>query len=315
MDSVTKVFIGVDVSKEKLDVHIYPLKKNLTIKNSEQDIKGFISILSEYSIGQIGCESTGGYEAKFRKILKENGYSVWNIDPRRIKAFKIASGRRAKTDKIDAQKIAEFLSNNPNSNQQIDRPKDHEELQSLVNRKNVLVKIRATERTRLKQPSHELSTESIKKHINYLDGEIELLKKAIQKIIDNDSDLAKKSNILKSIPGIGPTAASTLLSFVPELGELSNKKITALLGLCPYDNQSGKYCGKKFIQGGRSIPRKILYMCGLSAIVHNSKLKGFYERLIKSGKCYKVAMVAVMHKLLVIANALLTKNETFKVNV
>lgn len=108
---------------------------------------------------------------------------------------------------------------------------------------------------------------------------------------------------------------STLLSFALELGKLNNKKITALLGLCPYDYQSGEYNGKRFIRGGKPTPRKILYMCGLTSIKHNAKLKSFYEHLINAGKCFKVAIVAVMHKLLIISNTLLRKEEVFKVTI
>lgn len=145
-----------------------------------------------------------------------------------------------------------------------------------------------------------------------LTQQIKNLDKQIQDLIKNDTVLNTKAILLESIPGIGKASAATLLSFVPELGKISNNKISALIGVCPYDNESGNYKGKKFIRGGRAIPRKMLYMCALTTIKYHFPLREFYDRLIEAKKPFKVAIVAVMHKLIMIANSILKKGELCK---
>lgn len=313
MTKLTKVFIGVDVAKNSLDINIYPLKKCFKINNTEHDIKQFIQELAKYNIQQIACEATGGYEKTLKNVLTNHSYSLWIVDPKRVKAFILASGCKSKTDKIDAQKIAEFAYKNNKEYKSFSKDKDQEKMQALVNRRGDLVEFAAMEKTRLQHPSHESAISSIEKLIKILEKEIRKIDQQISDLIESNESLSQKAKILKSIPGFGPVAISTLLSFVIELGELSNSKISALLGVCPYDNESGKYKGRKFIRGGRAAPRKVLYMCALSAIRLNPVLKSFYERLISAGKCFKVAIVAVMHKLIIIANSILKKGELCKV--
>ncbi len=309
MTIISKVHVGVDISKNSLDIHILPLRKVRKIANSEADITKFIKELAKYDIAQIACEATGGYEKELARILKENGYSLWIIDPRRIRGFIVASGCRSKTDKIDAQKIAEFSSKNPRDYQAIDRTENQHNVQALVNRKNDLTKFLGTEKTRLKHPSHALCLSSIQNLIATLLVEIKTIEQQIRELIKSDIELAKKAMLLESIPGIGAASAALLLSHIPELGKISNRKISALVGLCPYDNESGRYKGKKRIRGGRVAPRNNLYMCALTTIKYNLILKGFYDRLTGKNKPFKVAIVAVMHKLIILANAILKKGE------
>ena len=259
-NNISKVCVGVDVSKSTLDVHIYPLKASFTVENSKVGITHLIERLSQYSIEQIACEATGGYEKPLNQLLHEAGYNLWIIDPRRIKGFIVASGMRAKTDKIDALKIAEFAAKNTRGYEAFRKTEIQEKLVSLVNRKNDLTLFLGSEKTRLKHPSHALAVKSIKKIIKTLEKEIKLIDTHIQKLIKQDDELSKKSEILESIPGIGKATAAVLLSTAPELGHINKSKISALIGVCPYNNQSGKYSRKRFIRGGRSIPRKALYM-------------------------------------------------------
>lgn len=151
------------------------------------------------------------------------------------------------------------------------------------------------------------SLANIKKVIAFLEKEIKSIDLLVQELIRQDVDLSVKSTYLESIPGIGKTSAAVLLSFVPELGKLNNKQIAAITGLCPYDRSSGKHTGKKYIRGGRIVPRNALYMCALSTIKYYLPMKIFYNRLIANNKPFKVAMVAVMHKLIIIANTILKK--------
>lgn len=309
MKKITKIWVGVDISKNHLDIYFHPVSKNYKIINSVEAIEQFIAKLSQYNIKRIACEATGGYEKTLASTLKKHGYSLWIIDPRRIKGFIISTGCKGKTDKIDAQKIAEFAAKNTPDYSVISKTENQEKLEALINRKNDLQKFLIAEKTRLKSPSHTLSQASIKTMIKMLEVEIKSIDKHIKNIVRQDNDLNNKKNILESIPGIGQASAAVLLSFVPELGTLNSKQISALIGVCPYDNSSGKYKGKKTIRGGRVIPRKMLYMCALTTIKFHLPLRELYDRLMANKKPFKVAIVAIMHKLIIIANALLKKGQ------
>ncbi len=307
MSTVSKVYIGVDVSKDHLDVYIQPNRKFFKIPNTKVGIKEFVRTLGKYEVAEIACESTGGYEKPLARYLKKNSLSLRIIPPERIKGFIVASGCKTKTDKIDAQKIAEFASKNPPDYVALEKTDEQASIQALVNRKQDLTQFLAAEKTRLKHPSHQQSLTSIRKFIKTLEKEIKAIDKQIQTIIKNDEKLNAKAQYLESIPGIGKASAALFLSFVPELGKLSNRKISALVGVCPYDRSSGKFRGKKYIRGGRLIPRNALYMCALTTIKYNLILKEFYDRLIAKNKPFKVAIVAVMHKLIIFANSVLKK--------
>jgi len=309
MEKIAKVFIGVDVSKDSLDICIYPLGQFFKIANSEPEIKKFIKNLSVYDIEQIACEATGGYEKLLEQLLKKSSYNLWVVDPRRIKGFIAAMGCKSKNDKIDAQKIAEFASKNSPAYEAIIKNGNQDKLRALASRKGDLTGFLAAEKTRLKHPIHAFSVSSIKKMIKILKYEIVAINLEIRNLIQSDAVLQTKATRLESVPGIGKASAAILLSFVPELGKIKNREIAALVGLCPYDNESGRYKGKRFIRGGRIVPRNALYMCALTTIKYHLPLKKFYDRLIEAKKPFKVAIVAVMHKLIIIANAILKKQE------
>jgi transposase len=309
MKNIAKVYVGVDISKDTLDIHIYPLNKAFKIANSIFEIKKLLKELSKYNVEQIGCEATGGYEKLLAKTLEEGSLKLWVIDPRRIKGFIVSSGCKSKSDKIDARKIAEFISKNSRSYEPFIKTANQEKVQALINRKNGLSKFLSAEKTRFKHPSHAFYKSHISDFMKTIEKEIKAIDQQIKTLIENDEELNRKSKLLTSIPGIGQPSAALLLSFVPEIGYLSNKKISALTGLCPYDRESGKYRGKRFISGGRVAPRKMLYMCALTAIKYFPWLKNFYDRLISNKKPFKIAITAVMHKLIIFANSVLKKGE------
>jgi len=313
MTIISKVYIGVDISKNSLDIYIHPQKTLLKIDNSEAAIKKFIKELAKHDNVQIACEATGGYEKLLAKLLKKSGYNLWIIDPRRIRGFIVSTGCKSKNDKIDAQKIAEFSSKTPRDYASIETTENQAKLQALVNRKNDLIKFLATEKTRLKHPSHALNLPSIKRLSKVLAAEIKKIDKQISGLLKTDTELSQKSEILESIPGIGIASAALLLSHVPELGKISKRQISALVGVCPYDNESGKFKGRRKIRGGRITPRNNLYMCALTTIKYNLILKAFYDRLKEKQKPFKVAIVAVMRKLIVLANSLLKRGELCRV--
>ncbi len=245
---VSNIYVGVDISKNSLDICIYPEKTLLKIDNTEAAIQGFIKKIAQQDIAQIACEATGGYEKLLATLLKKNGYNLWIIDPRRIRGFIVSTGCKSKNDKIDARKIAEFCSKNTRGYSTVEKTENQAKLQALVNRKNDLTKFLAAEKTRLKQPSHAMSLPSIKRLIKIFTAEIKTVDTQISGLLKNDSELGQKAEILESIPGIGIASAALLLSHVPELGTISNNKISALVGVCPYDNESGKFKGKRRIR-------------------------------------------------------------------
>jgi len=313
MTTLSKVHIGVDVSKNSLDIYLHPIGQYFKIDNTETAIKNFLIELSKYDVLSVACESTGGYEKILQKILASFSYTLWIIDPRRIKGFIIASGCKSKTDKIDARKIAEFASNNKPEYDIFKKTENLIELQALINRKKDLTVFLVSEKTRLQHPVYESSKNSIKKVLKFLEKEIKAIDQEIAIIINNDETLKTKSTLLESIPGIGKATAALLITFVPELGKVSNAQASALVGVCPYNRESGKFKGKRYIRGGRMIPRNALYMCALTTIKYSPSIKIFYDRLIAQHKPFKVAMVAVMHKLIIIANTILKKGELCRV--
>ena len=307
--NVSKIYVGVDVSKDNLDIYIEPLGKSFRIANTREAIEKFIKKLPANDGVHIGCESTGGYEKLFDKISSNHGINLWIIDPRRIKGFIISKNCKSKTDKIDALKIAQFVMENNEDYKQMKKTETEQKLLALVNRKEDLTLMVSAEKTRLNHPSHELSKKSITKMIKVLKKAIEAIELQIKNLIDADEDLKKKMALLVSIPGIGDATAALLLATVPELGTLENNEIASLVGLAPYTRESGNFKGKSFISAGRSMPRKALYMPALSAIRYYAPLKTFYGRLKSKHKPFKVALVAIMRKLIIIANVLLKKGE------
>lgn len=313
MTTLPKIFIGVDVSKNNLDIFIHPLAKHFRITNSKTEISKFIKRLSLYNVANIVCEATGGYEKILQESLKKHDYNLWIVDPKRIKGFILASGCKSKTDKIDAQKIAEFASAHIRDYDAICLTKNQKKLRALVSRKQDLTLFVAAEKTREKHPSHAASVFNIKKIIEFMGEEILNLEKQISELICSDTELTKKATILESIPGIGKGTSAVLLAFVPELGLLNQYQAPSLIGVVPYARESGRYTGKRFIQGGRKVPRNALYMCSISAKKHFPPIKKFFDRLTEQKKPFKVAIVAVMHKLVILANALLKKGELCRV--
>lgn len=309
MNKITQVFVGVDVSKRKLDVHINPLRKALLVDNTDKGIKQLIGALKPYRVARMVCESSGGYEALMIKMFRNEGINVWQVEPKRIKAFIYSEGKRAKTDKIDAEMIALFASQktNPNENRIATR---NNELYMLVTRRNELVRMVKMEQSRLEHPEL-IFAESIKQHITYLRTHIKEIEEKINVLIKEDAALAKRSEIIESVSGIGRTTAAVLIATVPELGNSSNKEIGALIGVVPYTRESGQFKGKAIISGGRWLPRSALFMAAMVAIRYNPLCKKFYTGLRNAGKPAKVALVAVMRKLIVIINAMLRESKVW----
>jgi transposase len=314
--NLTKIFVGVDISKDNLDVCLLPAKKHFRVKNDASGLQELIQNLSECAVVRIVCEASGGYENLLIRTLSQAHYPIWLIEPKRIKAFIASEGIKAKTDKIDAAMIALFAQQKELSEQtRVKISKLNEELlKELVKYKNNLISIAAQEKTRLRHPQTTFCKEKIQQHIDFLNEQIEKAEKEIEQLIKNDDDWQQKQTIITSMPGAGKATASALIAFMPELGKIGNKQAAALAGLVPYTKESGTYTKTATIREGRPLPRKALYMSTLSAIQHNQDFKIFYNRLLVSGKKPKVAIVAVMRKFIVLANVLLTENRMWSIS-
>lgn len=315
MENISQVHVGVDVSKGRLDVHIYPLEKHFSVANSANGITSLISKLSAYAVQRVAYESSGGYQKMLHRKLKQAKFKVWEIDPKRVKYFIASEGVKAKTDTIDAKMIARFSAFKPHERKDIPVSDSADELRALVKRRSDLVEMKATEKKRLGHPVQIYCSKKINRHIGFLEKEIQEIENDIKKIIDKDEQLKRRREILESIPGVGPTISQLLVVEIPELGILENTQIASLIGVAPYVNQSGNYKGTASIREGRPIPRKGIYMGALSA----SHSKGnvfqiFFDRLIGKGKSAKVALVALMRKMIVVSNALIRKNEFWNPN-
>lgn len=298
------MFVGIDVSKAKLDVYYSEKKEYKIFKNTDEGIKELYEYLKPLETKLIGLEATGGLELRMLYFLSEKGLKLASINPKQVRDFAKASGQYAKTDKIDSKMIARFIEVFNPAVTKIASGEENE-LSELVVRRKQLIDILVSEKNRLSSSRSKSSENSIKKHIEWVEKEIKEIEKNISEMLEKSAEWKKKEDILKSIPSVGKVLAFSLLSGLPELGKLTSKEITALVGLAPINRDSGKFKGKRFTSGGRGDIRKALYMPTLSATRFNLTIKSFYERLIRAGKPPKVAITACMHKLLIIMNAMI----------
>jgi len=310
MNKISKTYVGVDVSKKHLDVYLHPEKNFFRIDNSEQGIKELERKLNRYTVGQVVCESTGGYETNMIMELTKANYKVWRVDPTRVKAFRVSEGQLAKTDALDAKIIALFASQKQCKHPCASLSQERIMFQGLVKRKLGLTRMISNEKKRLKNPE-EYCEKLIKKHIEFMEEQIASIDKKLAQLAKKNSKWSSAIKKMVSVPGVGIHTANVLLATMPELGRLNKKQAAALAGVAPYANQSGAFVGRSMIYGGRPAPRTALYMAALTASRYNVVLAKFYQRLRDAGKTAKVAFVAVMRKLIGILNAILRDNTTW----
>lgn len=315
MEKLAEVFVGVDISKKNLDVYMYPLKKSFRIKNCKQGIASLLRRFKNENICKIVCESSGGYEYKMLQALAKSGHNAFRVDPKRVKHFIASEGVKTKTDSIDAKMIALFAAKMTSNYEYVLVTAGEAKLKEFVQEKIYLKQSVASEKTRTQAPMSEYSIKLINKRIVFMEKQIEGLTETINEMVEQNFSWKKKSAILESVPGVGKATAAVLIAELPELGHVNGKQIASLIGLAPYTKQSGDYKGASVISGGRSIPRSAMYMPALSAFQHNKKLKSFYNKLIEKGKKAKVAIIAVMRKLIVIMNAMLRDEQPWKVEI
>ncbi|MGH8773296.1 MAG: IS110 family transposase [Burkholderiales bacterium] len=297
-------FVGIDVSKERLDIASLPEEACLKTAYSEAGIAKLIEWVGALDPTLVVLEATGGLETRVACALAAAGLPVTVVNPRQVRDFAKATGKLAKTDRLDAKILAAFGSA---IRPQVRALKDDDTraLSDCLTRRRQLVQMRMQEKTRLRQASSSASQESVKGHIAWLDEKIRCLDIDLTFRLRARAAWRVKDDLLKAIPGVGAITRMTLLLGLPELGTLNRKQIAALAGVAPFNRDSGKLKLTRAIWGGRADVRAVLYMATLCATRFNPVIKAFFGRLSAAGKPFKVAITACMRKLLTIMNAIL----------
>jgi len=307
MEELVAQSVGVDISKETLDVHIHPVGLSRRFRNDTKGLKLLLSWLRSYPVARIVYEPTGPYHHAFERRLGESGLPLAKINPRRTRRFADAIGRQAKTDAIDAAMLAKFGAMlEPNIQPVISETLD--QLKELLVARTALVKDRVAAQNRSHRLRLPLLKRQAQQRLKQVEQQLATLDAATAELVETDPLLAQRRDILQSIPGIGTITAIAILIEMPELGTIENKAAASLAGLAPIARDSGRKQGKRFIGGGRASLRQALYMPALVATRFNPDLKAKYEALVQAGKPAKLAITAVMRKLLILANVLL-KNQ------
>lgn len=309
------IIVGIDVSKERLDIAVTPSGEVFHVGNSHAGIDELVERLKAEQSADGTCvvalEATGGFEMLATAGLSSAGFPVIVINPAQVRAYANAIGRRAKTDPIDAEVIAAFVAATKPEIRPL-RDAETQALSALVDRRRQIVQMIVAEQNRLRMVVEAQAQKSIKRLLAALRRELDSLDADLDEDIRKSPIWRVRERLLVSVPGVGPATARTLLAEMPELGSLDRRQIAALAGLAPWTRQSGKWKGKSFIGGGRGKVRAVLFMAALVASRHNPMLKAFRDRLVAAGKPRIVAIVATMRKLLTILNAIIRDNKPWQ---
>ncbi len=298
-----ELFVGIDVSKASLDVALRPDNSHWSCGNDDAEISALVKRLRKLQPTLIVLEATGGLEIPVVAVLASAALPVVVMNPRQVRDFAKASGKLAKTDRIDAGVLAWF---GEALRPEIRPFKDPEtqELAALLTRRRQLSDMLTAERNRL-HSAPKCVRKDIKAHIAWMERRFKDVNNDLNGAIKHSPVWRENDEILQSAPGVGPVLSVTLMAVLPELGTLNRRQIAALAGLAPFNRDSGKFKGKRAIWGGRAEVRSVLYMSTLTAVRCNPIIRSFYQRLIKAGKEHKVAMTACMRKFLTILNVMI----------
>jgi transposase len=303
------LYAGIDVSKARLDVCFWPQGERLEFVNDRKGCKALARHLARVGPTGVGLEASGGYERQAMAALRDVGLAAYRLNPLRVRRFAQGCGILAKNDRIDAGLIARFLACVPQPEAICDPAAAA--LAELVTARRQLVE----ELTRCSNQAEHATQPVLKRmaaaRAARIKADILLLERTIAQTIAQDDAMAHKASLLRSVPGVGPVMAHTLIALMPELGRLSGRQASALMGVAPFDCESGSYKGKRRIQGGRKPLRDAAYMAALVAGQHNPVLASFRKRLADAGKPPKLIIVAIMRKLIVTLNAIVRKNQTW----
>jgi transposase len=304
---MNEIFVGIDVSKDSLEVALRPSNTVQSFTNGDEGIAQLIESLRPQQPALIVLEATGKYERPVARALAVEGLLFNIINPRQGRAFAKATGVLAKTDRIDALLLARFAEMLQPEARSL-KDEQTEALSDLVIRRRQIVEMITAEKNRLALATKRVRRD-IQVHIRWMEKRLEDINDDIDELIRQSPLWREKDKLLQSVTGVGPVLASTILASLPELGSLNRKQIAALVGVAPFNRESGRYKGKQKIQGGRASVRNVLYMGTVAGIRANPVLRTFYERLVAKGKPKKLALTACMRKLLVILNTMV-KNGT-----
>jgi transposase len=298
------IFVGIDVAKDRLDVHVQPSGEAFSVSRDDAGLADLVRRLQTLGATLIALEATGGYEVVVAATLAAAALPVAVINPRQIRDFARATGRLAKTDALDAQAIAGFAAAvRPAARAVADA--QARVLGELVARRRQLVDMLGAEHNRRRLIEQPTLKRRLAAHIRWLERARRELEDDIDTTVRSSPLWRATEDLLRSVPGIGPITAHTLIADLPELGQLDRRKIAALVGVAPINRDSGTLRGRRMIAGGRASVRHVLYMATLAAIRHNPVIAAFYQRFVTAGRPGKLALTAAMRKLLVILNAIL----------
>lgn len=310
MTITLEVYVGIDVSKDKLDVATWGEKGCPELSNSKRGIAKLVKQMLVLGPKRIVVEATGGYEESLVMALFEAGLPVALVSPQRVRQYARAKGLLAKTDRIDAQVLADF-GKTLQPRLFVGKSEERRRLSALLSRRNQLNEMLQAEKNRLRTQDLSLQ-QSLKRTIRYLKTELEVIDQEIEQFLGEHQALEKQEKLLRTAKSIGRVTAATLLADLPELGQLDRKEIAALVGVAPMNRDSGRKHGHRKTQGGRPEVRSALYMATLTGIRYNPILKAQYEHLVKRDKEKKVAITACMRKMLTILNAMMRDQQPFR---
>jgi len=301
------VYIGIDISQDTLDMVAYPTGQIWQYKNSKGGIANTVTKLKGFNLKLIVMEATGGLEKPLCEALYQGGLPVAVVNPRRIRDFGRSMGILAKTDRLDAKVMAYFAAKIEPAPRPI-QDEASQQLENLLTRRSQISDMITAEKNRLKQSRDKVVKVHLQRHVEWLLSELGEIEQELKAYIRQNPSFADKVKLFKSMPGVGDTLSYCLIANLGELGHLNQREISALVGVAPLNRDSGRLRGKRAIWGGRAPVRKAFYMPALSAIRCNPVIRDLYTRLIAKGKLKKVALVACMHKMLLILNSMVRNN-------
>ena len=308
-------YVGIDVSKERMDVAVRPTGRSWSVSYDGAGVDDLVAQLKELKPAGVITESTGGLELPLVAALAAASLPVAVVNPRQVRDFARSTGRLAKTDRLDAQVLAHFgEAVRPLVRPPVRPLRDSETqlLHSLVARRHQLITMLVAEKNRLNTATTVAVRPSIESHIEWLKRELKDLDTELRRIIRRSPVWREKDKLLRTVPGVGEQVSLTLLAYLPELGTLNHRQIAALVGVAPFNRDSGTMRGRRTVWGGRARVRASLYMGALTASRCNPAIRDFYQRLLAAGKPTKVALTACMRKLLVILNSILRHHSPWR---
>jgi transposase len=306
MDAST-TFVGIDVSKQRWDLCVLPGGQTAKLSADTDGLNRLRELLKPHGRCLIVVEATGGYERRLVAELIDAGHDVARVNPRQVRDFARSLGQLAKTDRIDARVLALFAEKvQPRPCEKT--PENQAEIEGLLARRRQLVQMKTGEQNRLHQSQVKKVRRSVSHMLDQLREEIDEVDRDIAELIEDNEDWNARVQQLASVPGVGPVTSRTLVAELPELGKLNRQAIAALVGVAPFNRDSGLFRGKRRIWGGRATVRATLYMAALTACRHNDVIRRFAERLRQAGKAAKVVLTACMRKLLTILNTMVREN-------